>query len=160
MLEVGKNTYLTLEEAESYFENRLPHSQIWEDVPESIKIKSLIQSAKEMEKYHYKGRKLAYTQTLSFPRYYHYYYDNTNYLNLNLSGEIYQEVRDCQCEIALAFLTPQDSRKKLQADGVTKVSFGDISEEYDSASIADAKSVSRKIVREILGDWIVRGVSL
>ena len=160
MLEFGKNTYVTITEADEYFSNRLPISSVWEDIPDKLKERALIQAAKEMEKYHFKGRKLAYSQLLSFPRYYHSYYDNNTYLNLNLSGEIYQEVRDCQCEIALAFLTPKDSREKLQAAGVTKVSFGDVTEEYDSASIADSKSVSRKIVREMLGDWIVRGVSL
>lgn len=159
MLIIGTNSYLSLEEANEYFDNRLPTSD-WENLPDKLKEKALIQAAKELEKYHYKGRKLAYSQALSFPRYYHSYYDNLNYLNLNLSGQIYQEVKDAQCEIALALLTPKDSRQKLQAAGVTKVSFGDVSEEYDSSSLADAKSVSRKIVREMLGDWLIRGVSL
>ena len=64
----GINSYVTLEEAEAYFENRLDVAA-WVDAPETEKHKALTTATNVLEGIDWIGSVISDEQTLAFPRY-------------------------------------------------------------------------------------------
>jgi len=138
-VQVGVNSYVTLDEAEQYFSERL-YTDEWDNADAITKEKALITACRRIERLTFKGLKVDETQILSFPR----MYPNVGTpvskergFNLDFSigfieqEDVPQEVKNAQCEEALALLKYGNStRAKLQEQNVVKVDFGSVSEEY------------------------------
>lgn len=156
IVEVGKNSYQTLEIADEYFDMRLPKSN-WNDFPSELKERALIQAAKIIDKQILKGRKCDYSQKMAFPRYKDRY-AHYNYYNLNYQGETPDCVLEAQCELALFLLNPIGSRQRMQSEGVTAINLDGIQEQYDAQAINDARNPERAVLRKYMGDWLTRVV--
>jgi len=72
MLTVGKDTYVTIEEATEYIQGHYSEKNIlrahWEVAPQEYKEQYLKQSLEEIEALPFIGRKSLYTNELQFPR--------------------------------------------------------------------------------------------
>lgn len=89
MLEIGTNTYCTLEEANKIVKETYPvgfNSAYWDGLTDEQKESLLIESAEEMELLPVAGVKLFYNQPLQFPR-------RSTFFRQN---EIPREVKDAQ----------------------------------------------------------------
>ena len=134
-LTTATNTYVTLAQAETFFNERLNASD-WTDAAEIDKARALIQATHNLERLAYIGRQYVSTQTLKWPRsdLYatraavivggSYEYDISG-------GSVPQAVKDAQCEEAISLLGQSGStRADLQAQGVTSYTIGGLSETF------------------------------
>jgi hypothetical protein len=139
---VDANTYVTLAEADAYFLRRL-RSDAWDAASRRDKQKALISATRDLDALRYREEKdeIAFddgqptkpVQPLAFPR--------TYTLDGNGAAYVPQEVKDAQCEQALALLaggSGADRRRQLQAQGVTSFSVEGMSESYGSGRTAAA----------------------
>jgi len=97
MLEIGKNTYCTLEDANRIVKETYPIGSIsayWDGLTDEQKEHLLIESAEEMELLPVAGVKLFYNQPLQFPRRSMFYRQN----------DIPREVKDAQVVNAVDML--------------------------------------------------------
>lgn len=97
MLEIGKNTYCTLEDANRIVKETYPigsNAAYWDGLDDEQKENLLIESAEEMELLPVAGVKLFYNQPLQFPRRSMFYRQN----------DIPREVKDAQVINALDML--------------------------------------------------------
>ena len=108
MLNVGENTYVTLEEANKIVEESFPlgsKKDYWNGLTDEQKEYLLIESTEEMELLVVNGIKCNVNQKLQFPR-------RTNFNRFN---EITRDVKDCQVVNALYMLLVE--LKIEEADG-------------------------------------------
>lgn len=63
----GTNSYVTLTEADSYFEDRLDASD-WQLAPQSIREQALVTATRILEEKSWEGVSVSETQALAFPR--------------------------------------------------------------------------------------------
>lgn len=107
MLEIGKNTYCTLDDANRIVKETYPlgsNKAYWDGLDDEQKELLLIEAAEEMELLPVAGVKVFYNQPLQFPRKSNFYRDN----------EIPREVKDAQVinavEMMLVHLGIQSER--------------------------------------------------
>ncbi len=67
MLEIYKNSYVTIQEADEYFSEKL-NADFWKELDNSEKEKSLITAARQIDIQPFIGRKANPEQAMSFPR--------------------------------------------------------------------------------------------
>lgn len=134
------NSYLTLAEAEAYFDDRLNISA-WQDTDADNRTRALLHAAQRLERENWLGDRATTTQRLAWPRIgvakvdatagvypwvgsggYSYGISREEYE----SDEIPQQIKDAQCELALHFLAngaapgAGNSRvKSFSADGLS-----------------------------------------
>lgn len=145
-LTVGINTYVTPLQADLYFEDRL-RVETWTAAEDEDKDKALLMARRLLDRQAFAGSLADDNQILAWPR----------------SGLVDREgravdpstvpadVRDAQCELALAFL-----REDLTADdgrsGVRREKIGEIEVEYDGR--APAKAPLPEIVAALLKPYL------
>lgn len=135
--------YATVEEATTYFASRL-HAEAWTSASAADKGKALSMATQAIDRQPLKGSKSDSAQTLGFPRY--------------PDTEVPQAVKDATCEEALALLERGDSqRRKLQAEGVTSMSIGGLSETYAAGS---GRGLLSQEARELLRPWLLGAVNI
>lgn len=135
--------YVTLEEANTYFESRL-HAEAWTNASDADKQKALEMATRAIDRTPVKGVKTSYDQTNQFPRY--------------PDMEVPQTVKDACCEEALAILERGNSqRRKLQAEGVTSVSIGGLSETY---AVGSGRGLLSQEAKELLRPWLLGAVRI
>lgn len=139
----GTNSYISLEDAETYFSNRL-HSTVWSSASATDKDKALITATKRINSLRFKGFVCDQTQPLQFPRYVkpnylskHTYTDRINLVSINGQNVIYidisTELKEATCEEAIALLEFGNSAHlKNQQLGIKSVSFGGTSSSYEA----------------------------
>lgn len=142
-LEVGTNSYISVADANTYFEARLG-SSAWNDAGDD-KAVALIQATRSIDMQAFTGRKKTTTQNLNFPRCFWdpgrklAQHDEEFSTDDHIWGkgwwcqqDIVQLVKDATCEEALALLeTNGDSaRRDRIRDGVVSVRIGDVEERY------------------------------
>jgi len=138
---VGENSYIDIEGANEYFENRL-HAESWGQADDSTKEKALKQATREIDRQPLKGHKTETSQTLAFPRY--------------PDSEVPVAVKDACCEVALALLERGNSqRRKLQQEGVQSFSLGNMSEAYAPGA---GRGLLSQEAKELLRPWLLGGV--
>lgn len=98
MLEVGKNSYITVDEADEYFLGRLG-ADFWEELKPGQKEKALITATRKIDRFPFIGFKQSPKQVLQFPR---CYYSNI-FENVQVA-QIPQQLKDAVCEEALTTL--------------------------------------------------------
>lgn len=163
-LVVGTNTYISLEDADEYFETRL-YSDTWDESVDDDKSKALIMATKRIDNLTLRGIKAIETQTLQMPRAFYAYQPNLIYPN-NLTvfrdnnwimeREVCQNVKDAVCEEAFAILKRGDNankRAELQNQGVKSYSIGNLSETFVTGNSnqnrllsSEAKQLLRKYI--------------
>jgi hypothetical protein len=141
------NSYVTAEEAETYFGERL-RTEAWDDAPDADQEKALLMACRHIEACRLDVNRrppgtglaildplspLSATQRLSFPR----------QRDLDQDGDhaVPQPVKDAQCEEALALLSQggdAERRRQLQAQGVRSFSVDGLSETYDASGASGA----------------------
>jgi len=98
-LTVGTNSYISLEDAETYFTDRL-NSTEWDSAIDTIRSKALIQATQIIDQKDFLGYKSVSTQALKFPR--------TGLVDDGVavdSSTIPKRVKDAVCELAIWCLT-------------------------------------------------------
>ena len=146
----SSNSYVTLEEANTYLGERL-HADAWASASDSDKEKALLTACRYLEQLRYwDGNRPAFTdprQRLTFPR----------VTDTDAAGAfvIPQPVKDAQCEEALALLArgaEQERRRTLQASGVKSFAVDGLSESYESG--ADRQVLLSAEARSLLAGYI------
>lgn len=137
------SAYVTLEEANTYFASRL-HAEAWTSATDTDKQKALDMATRAIDRTPVKGVKATYDQVNQFPRY--------------PDTEVPQAVKDACCEEALALLERGNSqRRKLQAEGVTSVSIGGLSETY---AVGSGRGLLSQEAKELLRPWLLGAVRI
>lgn len=145
--------YVTAEEATAYFATRL-HAEAWAALSADDKPKALGMATRVIDRQLLKGRKTDSAQALAFPRY--------------PDTEVPETVKDACCEEALALLERGDNqRRKLQAEGVTSITIGSLSETYaqgagggGSGGGAAGRGLLSLEARELLSPWLLGAVNI
>ena len=140
---VGKNSYIDIEGANEYFENRL-HAESWGQADDETKEKALRQATKTIDRQLLRGRKTNPEQELAFPRY--------------PDTEVPEAVKEACCEEALALLERGNSqRRKLQQDGVQSFTLGNMSESYAAGA---GKGLLSQEAKELLRPWLLGAANI
>ena len=140
---VGKNSYIDIEGANEYFENRL-HAESWGQADDETKEKALRQATKTIDRQPLRGRKTETGQALAFPRY--------------PDTEVPEVVKEACCEEALALLERGNSqRRKLQQEGVQSFTLGNMSETYVAG---DGRGLLSQEAKELLRPWLIGAVMI
>lgn len=130
----NSNTYLTLAEAETYFEGRL-HVEVWDSSTEDNKNRSLVMASKRISQEAFFGDRQNDTQKLSFPRVGLSYLDG-----VYLDGIIPEQIKEAQCELALHLLQTDMSKPSVDTSNIKSVKVGSIGVDY---AIDNNDNVSR-----------------
>lgn len=170
-IQVGTNSYVTLDEAEQYFSERL-YTDEWDNADAATKEKALLMACKRIERLQFRGMKAdPENQTLQFPRalpatgtvlwnserrfndlQYPFGY-NFGYI---VQEKVPEEVKQAQCEEALALLKyGNSSRIKLQEQNVESVDIGSVSEQYTGLD----RLLSKEAI-ELLRPYLVGAVEI
>jgi len=140
---VGENSYIDIDGANEYFENRL-HAERWSGADSETKEKALKQATKAIDRMPIRGRKTDISQSLAFPRY--------------PDTEAPEVVKEACCEEALALLERGNSqRRKLQQEGVQSFSLGNMSETYITGA---GKGLLSQEAKELLRPWLIGAVHI
>ena len=118
-LVVDDNSYLSVADAETYFEDRL-NTTTWDDAFDQDKSASLIQATKFIDVKRFLGSRYDSTQSLSFPRS-GLYVDNI----LLDEDTVPQDIKDAVCEFAI-YLLQDDYTAPNDLDSFSSVSIGTI----------------------------------
>jgi hypothetical protein len=147
VLVVGTNSYVTVAEAAAYFTLRLDSAE-WTEATDADKDAALAMACKAIDRLPWAGYKYQPDyQVLAFPRV-AAFADGDSWTML---GVVRQQVRDAQCEEALAILRHQaDTRLELMRIGLTGAMIDGASEQYKSDAGQGLLSVQAK---ELLRPW-------
>ena len=136
--------YVTLEEANSYFEGRL-HAAAWDNAQYGEREKALEMASRAIDRLPLAGRPAGPAQGHAFPR--------------HPDTEVPQAVKDACCEEALALLDRGDSeRRKLQAEGVASFTIGSLSETYRVGAMG--RGLLSPEAKELLRPWLLGAVPI
>ncbi len=143
-LELYKNTFVTLDEAEAYFDERFD-SEKWfdENLTDKAKEQLLITASKKISSFDFVGSALEPGQLMAFPRDY----------------DMPQDIKDAVCEEAYAILTQEVSvHKKNQEANISSISLGVGSVSYNSAATVGEDSVlDSKAALNLVKKWVKKG---
>jgi len=156
------SAYVTLVEAATYFATCL-YTEKWAAATPNEKTAALTMAQREIDVLPLIGTKAVNTQLNQFPRAYVVRTDAFNMTSPTVFSTygtvdliIPQAVRDATCEEALAILKYGDSeRVRLQEQGVTSASRGDLNETY-----APRHGLISPAARELLRPWVQGVVNL
>ena len=142
---VGSNSYIAVADCTTYLANQL-YTAAYTAASADEKSQAVIMATRKIDRLLLKGRKYVDTQSLAFPRCYtvdprsaYAYYDNSPLTWGNgwyCETTVPQAVIDATCEEALAILTNGDpaDRLKMQRQGVTSFTLGNLSETYGTTN--------------------------
>lgn len=129
-VEVGVNSYVTMEEAEEYVTSFYPLSDPYRDawckLSETERAARLILAAQTLDQLRYRGRKAAANQTMSFPRLIY-----SEYLRQWMVQEgVPWEVKVAQMEETLQLSAGIPDHVSKQRQGVKAYTIGKLSETF------------------------------
>lgn len=150
------NTYITLANANTYFDERL-YVDDWTDASDDDKSRALIMAARRFNQCDWQGAKSASSQALAWPRQDTFDEDGNQYA----SDEIPQAILDGQCELALE-LIKSDILADSGLDQFESVAVGPVKIDVRHAPTGDLPPNVRRIVAHILsgspaGPKLLRG---
>lgn len=111
------NSYITLADAETYFNERL-NSDAWEDANENDKKRALITATKSIDRLNFSGAKTNDDQVLQFPR--------------DDDASIPTTIKDAVCENALILLDDKDIEDEIERIRIRQENVADIKVAYDT----------------------------
>ena len=145
MIELFKNSYVTLETADYYFDERLD-SDVWTATEEAQKECALICASRKLDNLNYLGDKKNAGQPMAFPRVFGQ--------NEGIPADIEQAV----CEEALALLENGDSvHTKNRAMGIQSVTLGSASVSY--SEMKQEGLLSSEAYR-LVSKWLRKGFDI
>lgn len=133
-MQVGKNSYVTISEADKYVVNYYAYKDEahlrWFSLPDTSKTTLLLRACAEIESMQFLGTKASTEQAMSFPR-------------RPFTG-VPEPIKAAQVELALHYTDEQASkRRELQSQGVSSFTLGDLSETYgDGTQGVNSKALS------------------
>lgn len=148
---VGVDSYISLEDAQAYFANRL-RSDAWDEASELEKEKALKTATKRINCLRFIGRPVDPNQELAFPRLIQ------NSFGVLVRVDIPKAVKEATCEEAISLLEQGDhdiKRRKLQDAGVVSVTAGDASETY--SNIKRDRPLASPDAARLLAPFLLRG---
>lgn len=142
---VDENSYISLEDANEYFNGRLNSSE-WEEATDTDKKKALITATKRIDYLNFIGRKESLGQSLKFPRVYSHspnsFFPDSQSV---VSGTKPDDLLDATCEEAIALLSQNLEVEKRQRDGIESEKIGDTSRSYNS-NVVESKQQGRGLL--------------
>lgn len=157
MLVLGKDTYITIEQANQYISNYYLSSDPlriqWEAIEDADKEVLLRKAFVQINSLPYTGRPKNSKQSLPFPR------------ACNFTAQDMQNVQNAQAEQAIAIsdsVTAQETvdRIKLRRAGVVQYTIGDLSEKFQSGLPSESNAtffgLSEKAYK-YLAKWLTGG---
>lgn len=144
-IELLKNSFVTLEEAQIYFEERFD-SKEWFDLDTEIKEQLLIHSSKKINALDFVGTKSSESQPMKFPR---------NY-------ELPQDIKDAVCEEAISLLkNKSNSHSENQNNNISSISLGAGSISYNQTSKRDEENIiTSKTALYLTKKWTKKGYNI
>lgn len=144
-LELYKNTFVTLEEAEAYFDERFG-SEKWfdKDLTDKTKEQLLVTASKKISSFDFVGSALEPGQPMAFPRDY----------------EMPQDIKDAVCEEAYSMLNQEASvHKKNQEANISSISLGVGSVSYNStaSAVGEDSVLDSKAALNLVKKWVKKG---
>ena len=137
------NSYVTLAQAETYFEARLDiDSWSGATVTDDTKNRALVTAAKRIDSNDFSGSRTSDTQALKFPRDGLGSYDGIDFTD----GTTPQQVKDAQCEIAYELLADIDNGG-IESFGAVKI--GNVQFEDNQEEKLDSSGSSWQILLSI-----------
>lgn len=120
----GANTYISLADAETYFEGRL-HKSAWDEATEVNKKATMVQATRILDQYvKWYGSKVKSAQDRQWPM--------TGYANID-SNAIPIEIKDAECELSLVLLL-QDTQAISETAGYKSIAVaGTVNLEIDKS---------------------------
>jgi hypothetical protein len=112
--------YGTVLEATSYFDNRL-HSTVWFNASAPNRNAALIQSARIIDGFAFKGQKTDPEQSLEFPR--------------GTDTEVPQDIRIAAYEISINLLDGRDPEMELESMAVTSEGYSSVRTTYNRDAV-------------------------
>ncbi len=142
---VKDNSYISLEDANNYFNTRL-NNLTWENVNDTEKKKALITATRHIDYNNFIGRKVNPDQPLEFPRIFskniNPFYEYDDKLD---SDNLPKELLDATCEEAIALLNKNNKIEEKQRNGIESESIQDTSRSYNS-DIMKSKRQGRGLI--------------
>lgn len=164
MIRINENSFVTLEEADLYFEERIA-SSAWENATDKDKEKALITATKRINKLSFIGYKKDINQPLEFPR----KLTQSFYCSYRMP-DIPQEVKDATCEEAISLLEyiNLNGEESFNDPSFNFESFklGDVSQTNSSSgkSLNSSSAVTKTILSEsansLLQKWLKTGYNI
>lgn len=142
-LETNKNTYVSLSDANEYFDTKL-HADAWIKATDTDKEKALIEACRLMNTYRYVGYQVYSTQELAFPRV------NIGRQPTDIEMLIYgasmntipNDIKYAQMEQAFYLLEGPSEARKLAIDGLSSFSAGGASMSFNTNEFASNLTLS------------------
>ena len=151
------NSYVTLVEAQAYFDARFG-SDAWDDASDPNQEKALLQAARQLSAFRFRGYKNNPAQALPFPRAYPLHSDPGSFASVVSTPTV---IKYAQCEQALSILKAVaagddrvEDRAELQAQGVTAFTVGNLSEQFSVGAVVLDGKILCKEARSYLQGWI------
>lgn len=144
--DANANSYVTEAEADTYFEGRL-NSTAYTGASAADKIASLVQGAKLLDTLTWVGFKRDNIQALRWPRVGMYNRDGYQIS----SEEIPDNVKDAQCEMAIALLK-EDRTEDGGVDRINSFRAGSLMVDFDTNH---PKVMVPPIVKRLVAEWIL-----
>lgn len=106
-LEKGTNSYLTIEEADAYFEDRL-YSTVWEEADDTVKAQALIAATKVMDDKSWVGTMASSLQVLAWPRIGTYFDPKLGSFTTLDSEVVPERITRATCELAIHLIANEE----------------------------------------------------
>lgn len=144
---VGVNSYLSADDADSYFVDRL-YVQAWTDATTAQRESALVMAARSIDSQHYQGAITSDIQAMAWPR--------TGVYDLEGraigAAVVPDAIRHAQAEIALGIL--QEDPADARDPAVKKMQAGSVSVEYRSGTSATAlRGAALALLKPFLADF-------
>lgn len=141
-IELYKNSFVTLDEAQVYFEERYDSDE-WFNLTDDEKEKLLITSSKKINAFDFVGNTKSENQTMAFPRDY----------------EMPQDIKDAVCEEAIATIKSSENMHiKNQKDNISSISLGAGSVSYGTTPQSEeAKLMNSSTAIYLIKKWTKKG---
>lgn len=145
MIELYKNSYVTLETADYYFDERL-NSDVWTAADDDAKERALITASRKLDNLNYLGAKQAPDQPMAFPRVF------------KKGACVPVDIEQAVCEEALALLEGGDSvHARNRALGIQSVNLGSASVTY--SEMKQEGLLSSEAYR-LASKWVCKGFDI
>ena len=144
-IELYKNSLVTLDEAQNYFEERYDSNK-WFEQDEKTQEKLLITASKKLSKFDFVGVPINTSQPLAFPR----------------DFEMPQDIKDAVCEEAISLIQKSQSvHLENQAQNISSISLGAGSVSYTNSSKSDeSKLLISSTALYLVKKWIKKGYNI
>jgi hypothetical protein len=154
---VGSNSYVTLTEANTYFDGRM-YSEAWTSLTDDIKRnQALVMATKRINTEKFYGTRESNTQALPFPRLSLGYLDG-----IFLDSTIPTILKEAQYELALHILSVDMSQQGSNVDTIEKIKLGTLDIKYaldSSDNINKSFNTMPESVTSLIGDLVSNGSS-